>query len=424
MLKDSSPAIFVGTVLETQPRFRFRVSEKIKGVTTDTIELDHVPCTGIEFQLGKQYLVFAEPLTLADGIVLMYAHGCGHTTELKYAQAILEQLRAEKNGRRNASLYGMLWRTACCLGLSHDAYDRPLAGVTIRLQSDRKSFAATTDERGAYHFDRLPADSYDISASSLPPGLSLSLPFSQSYNVVHLSLDLLAHTCFDHDLSAVPTASISGLVTGPDGIAPKFASVYLQRVDQPVSKATGSADQVNGEPFTFESVTPGDYVLVYNPTDSPDPDAPFHRTFYPAAPDFVIHLQEGQRFSNADIHLGQQFPDVEVHPPSRFPPSRKSILRVEWTGRNPSDFSPVVVTVQSTKSDSPYVEEVSYRFYSVSIFLDARTPHTPFRPKQTARTVVGMRKVTLSPSMAPTPHLPTYRSRSTSDTCAPQWPGQ
>lgn len=412
VLKASYPAIFVGTVLETQPKFRFRVSEKIKGVTTDTFELDHVPCRGIEFQLGKQYLVFAEPLTLSDGTVLMYAYECGHTTEVKYAQAILEQLHAEKNGQRNASLYGMLWRTACCYGPTGDAYDRPLPGVTIKLQSDRKSFEATTDELGTYHFGRLPADSYDISVTGLPPGLTLSRPFGQSYNTVNLSLDFPAHTCFEHDLSAVPSASISGLVSDPDGVPLKFARVYLQRVDEPVSTAKGSADQGNGQPFTFDSVTPGDYVLVFNPMDSPDPAAPFHRTFYPSAPDFehamVIYLQEGQQFSNADIHLT-----------SRLPPSRKFVLRVEWNGRNPNDFSPVAITLQSTKSDSPYVEEVSNRFYSVSIFLDATYTFQAKANCKDSRGKVESDPVTIDGSNASLAYasLPLH-----GDTCAPQLP--
>jgi len=62
--------VFVGTVLETEPKYRFWVSEKLKGVTTKFFELDQVPC-GVRFAVGKQYLVFADSQRLYGGAKIL-----------------------------------------------------------------------------------------------------------------------------------------------------------------------------------------------------------------------------------------------------------------------------------------------------------------------------------------------------------------
>ena len=135
LLKDTR-AVFVGSLTEEAPRYRFHVDEKLKGVTSDYFDLEPYPSG--HFEIGKQYLVFADVVPLEDG-EHFFAQECGLTSELKYAQAVLEQVRAEKKGKRNAAVYGMLLRTLDIgAGVLDEDYVRPLPGVVVRFQSRRE----------------------------------------------------------------------------------------------------------------------------------------------------------------------------------------------------------------------------------------------------------------------------------------------
>jgi hypothetical protein len=66
LLKEAR-AVFVGSILEEPPKYRFRVDENIKGVKGDSFEVEAVPF-GAHFEVGKQYLVFLDyVLPLDDG---------------------------------------------------------------------------------------------------------------------------------------------------------------------------------------------------------------------------------------------------------------------------------------------------------------------------------------------------------------------
>ena len=151
LLKDSQ-TVFVGTVTgENNGTYRFHITEAFKGVAGDTFEVEPVPDMGFaDFETGKQYLVFAYTFALKDGTKYHLARGCGLTREIKYAQAALEQLRAEKNGARVASVYGMLLRTFPETLRWDGSFERGLPGVAIHLQSGSKSYEVRTDEYGVY----------------------------------------------------------------------------------------------------------------------------------------------------------------------------------------------------------------------------------------------------------------------------------
>lgn len=170
-LLKTSDAVFVGTVTAASAgAYRFHVTETFKGVNGDYFEVAGVPGTG--FQIGKQYLVFASTLTLDNGTKYHIAHACGFTRELKYAQASLEQVRAEKSGQRVASVYGTLLRTFPETLNWDESYVRPLPGIVVRLRSGQKSYETKTDEYGVYAFKRIPPGTYEVSAD-LPPNLAL-----------------------------------------------------------------------------------------------------------------------------------------------------------------------------------------------------------------------------------------------------------
>src|SRR5579871_2030500 len=109
-LLDTAKVIFVGSVTENEKEsttIRLHVTEAFKGVRSDVVVLDkglHDP----GFEVGKQYLVFAVPCIWqgVDKHCLMNGI-CSPMRVLENAAAIVQRLRAEKNGEPIASVYGM-----------------------------------------------------------------------------------------------------------------------------------------------------------------------------------------------------------------------------------------------------------------------------------------------------------------------------
>jgi hypothetical protein len=358
LLKDTT-AVFVGSLTEDAPRYRFHVDEKIKGVTSDYFEIEPYPISTY-FEIGKQYLVFVDVMPLEDGEHL-FAQECGPTRELKYAQAVLEQVRAEMKGKRNAAVYGMLLRTLDLgAGVLDEDYVRPLAGVVVTFQSGVKSFEAKTDEHGAYAFEALPKGTYRVSAD-LPSTLEVA-QFGRKPSV----FELPDRFCYENDITAMPTGQISGRVIGPDSAPLRDTSVDLYRADQYGKEQAGaSADQDESKPFEFAHVPAGDYLLVFNQRDQAGPDAPFPRTFYPNALDRgsaqIIHLEDGQQIMNADIHLRR----VAM-------PTRKVTVHLLWDGGKPQDYYAPVVIVEAGEGVRPYPYKISDGAYSLSLLLNAK----------------------------------------------------
>lgn len=362
-LLKSGEAVFVGTVTaQSGDTIQFHVTEAFKGVHGDHYEVVEVGGMGFTgFERGKQYLVFAYTLPTAEGTKYHIARGCGLTQELKYAQARLEQVRAEKNGGRLASVYGML-RRALSEGLAwDDSFEQPLPGVVIHLDSAQKSYETKTDANGAYAFSDVKPGTYQVSAD-LPADLTLS---DLIRNGPLPPFELPSHSSFDYELTALPTGQISGSVMGPDGKPVTLTSVDLYRADLFAPDKQGfSAHQVDGKPFVFSHLPPGDYVLVFNCRNVTSPDAPFQQTFYPSAPNLEsaarIHLSDGQQISDAYIHVKDPLP------------TRKITVQLNWNGRAPADYYAPQVIFTATEGQNPYPFKVASETYSVNLFLTAR----------------------------------------------------
>ena len=362
LVKDSQ-TVFVGTVTdENNGTYRFHITEAFKGVTGDTFEVEPVPGMGFaDFETGKQYLVFAYTLTLEDGTKYHLARGCGLTRELNYAQAALEQVRAEKNGERVASVYGMLMRTFPETLRWDGSYERGLPGVAVRLQSGSKSYESKTDEYGVYEFKRLPPGTYQVSAD-LPPNLTLS---DRILDKPPSSFELPRNSSFEYDLDALPTGRIRGRVVGPDGKPLAITSVELYGADLFALNRQGAfASQIEGKPFDFFHLPPGDYFLVFNRQNFTSPDAPFHRTFYLDAADVQgatpIHVADGQQISDADIHVQDPIP------------TRTVSIQLHWNGRTPAEYYPPQVTAAASELQDPIALKVGPDTYSVNLFLTVR----------------------------------------------------
>jgi hypothetical protein len=368
-LLSTAKAIFVGTVTQDEKDSetrRFRVTEAFEGVKGDYIDLSRSPYH-FDFRLGEQYLVFAIPCFWkgASSRCLTISE-CSDTRPLEYAAAILEQLRAEKNGKRVAAVYGTLVRTLGDADWEED-YRHRLPNTLIRLQSDNKSFEARTDEHGAYAFDRLPPGKYHVSAD-LPPNLVLG-------NVIGddpvKPFELPRRCCFENDLYALPSGRISGRVIGPDGkplhlavVNLYLASRYKDGRPSSYSLQGKGSPLAKWKPFEFYHLPGDDYVLVFNPKNAEDPDAPFPTTFYPSATSVessqVIHLADGQQLLDADIHVSDPLP------------TRQITVRLDWGGKQPRDYYPPQVFVSATRGKNPFPQGKGPYAYTLNLLLGSR----------------------------------------------------
>jgi hypothetical protein len=292
---------------------------------------------------------------------------CSNTRELKYAAALVEQLRAEKSGKRVAAVYGTLVRTVQSHMALGDEYDRPLINVMIRLQSGRRSFETKTGEHGVYAFNRLPPGTWQVSAE-LPPNLELG---DLIRDEPESTFELPRRTCFENNLYALPTGRISGRVIGPDGNPLPTASVELYRASRYKERERGiygwqgqKRALEEWKPFEFNHLPPDDYILVFNYANTEQPNAPFPRTFYPGATSLAnsqrIHLSDGQRISNADIRVGNPLP------------TRQITVRLDWNGRTPRAYGPPRVIAKASEGMQPYSKESGRDTYTLNLLLTAR----------------------------------------------------
>jgi len=364
-LRKAAPIVFLGSIESTgDGTFRFRVEEGFAGVNGNTIDL--IDISPVEGSTGydesvKRYLVFAQTVLYEDGSVHGYVGGCGRQMiPFRWAGPDLEQLRREKRGRRVASAFGTLFRTANQDSTFLEPRDTGvLPNVVLKFQSDRATVTTKTRSDGTFVVDRLPKGTYRI-AADLPRGLKLGQTI---FDEPLQAIDVDPGTCHDLVITAVPTATISGHVIGPDGEPRDGLSVNLFRADNPDLRI--SEWQGDGKPFAFTMIPPGDYVLAYG-TGKPhplNPDHPFPDTFYPNASDFanaaVIHLAPGQQIVNADIHL----------PPGR--PTRTLEVVLNWNAIRAADTYGALVTTTTADSLEPYPRKIADDTYSVNLLPDA-----------------------------------------------------
>jgi len=370
-LLNSAKAIFVGTVTEGENDSgtrNFHVTEAFKGVNGNDFLLNEFP-SAFNFVAGKQYLVFAVPCPWKGaGGQCLTVMPCSGTRPLDTAAAIVEQLRAEKNGKRVAAVYGTLERT---LGEEsedgEESYQRPLPNIPVRLKSDVKSYETRTDEQGAYAFDWVSPGKYQVSAD-LPPDLELGDLIG---NQPIKPFELPRRCCFENDLYALPSGRITGKVVGPDGKSLRVAFVYLYRAGRYKPGKSGiysfqgkAIPLAEWKPFEFYHLSAGDYVLVFNPKNDKDPDAPFPTTFYPRATDVesaqLIHLSDGEKILDADIHVSNPLA------------TRQITIHFDWGGRNPQDFNQPDVIVKASGGNQPFPERSDPSAYTLNLLLSAR----------------------------------------------------
>jgi hypothetical protein len=184
--------VFVGTVLsiENPPyevstenpgvqesRYRFRIDEMISGLGEEQ-EIDIYSGRGggdcsYHFVKNQKYLVF--PNRNKDRLVVTI---CSRTRHFNFAQAILPQLRAMRDGNPVASVYGLLQiGQQPYLSVTDDVPPQPLRNTRIELRDGDRVFATDTDSEGAFFIYSISPGVYSPWAK-LPPNTEFALQMS------------------------------------------------------------------------------------------------------------------------------------------------------------------------------------------------------------------------------------------------------
>jgi hypothetical protein len=349
----------VDTIASRLTRYHFHIDEQFAGsesVAASEIDIfsggSDGDC-GYRFKSNGQYVVFAH--RGKDG--RLFATICDGTRSASDARALLPQLRAMRDGRNVASVFGVLRRADPPFLTAANDPDDPLPNVSVKIRSRDDRFETSTDADGVYRFYDVHAGEYSLTAD-LPAGTGLtqkSIGSLQPFTIPD-------GACFEYDVEALPTGSIHGRVLGPDGKPLDLASLELYRAGNYNSSRPGLwAFQGAEGSFDYDHIGPGDYILVFNRANRMNPNSPFKRAFYPGVADpseaQPIHLDDGQNLSKIDIHVSDRYP------------ARRLRVQLKWIGPRPSGN--VTVSVKADQGENPAADIIGDDLYEVTLLESA-----------------------------------------------------
>ncbi len=292
---------------------------------------------GYRFQRGQQYVVFTHQGT--DN--RLFATICSGTRPASEARALLPQLRAMRNGRRVASVFGVLRRSEPPFLALPDDPDEVLPNVSLKLRSHDDRFETSSDSDGVYSFYDVHAGVYSFTAR-LPVRMELT---RKSLTGGLPPFKIPNGACYEYDVDALPTGHIRGSVVGPGGKPLALASVELYRAGTYDDSRPGLWGFQGAEGvFDLDHVGPGDYILVFNRSNRMDPNAPYPRAFYPGVADAgearPITLKDGQQLLKMSMQVVGGYPThllrVQVNWQGARTPGSVTVMAKADSGENPS----------------------------------------------------------------------------------------
>lgn len=371
LLANRHESIFVGTVVSVEnppkegderggtARYHFRVDEWLS--PHDSTEVDIFSGRGgadcsIWFKTGTPYLVFAYRQDNGE----MWASVCSNTQQLADAGPLLAQLRAMRDGRRVARIYGTVRQVQQPYDVTYQPnFDKRLSQLMLYFESSKTKIATKTADDGSFAIYDVPSGTYRITAD-LPANLEIAQTIL-SDPPPPLQLD--ADSCVEQDIDVLPTGKIRGQLLGTDGKPLWSAAVELFSVDRYKEDARGWWEYVDDKKkyFEFDHVAPGDYFLVFNMRNRLDTRVPFPRTFFRDAPDLLraehIRVAPGDQLLHTDIQL------------NGGTATRKIRIRVLFTGGGEPTSSHL--NVKGSKGEDVYPSKLEEDLYELNVLPDS-----------------------------------------------------
>lgn len=276
----------------------FSVSKAIRGVETDTVDIETNPnsaACGYPFKEGESYFVYVRRDEKSGKLV---EHLCGATVQLTGAEQDIKYLNAIETGEQGSRIYGNATRliqdsyrsTRRAVGLS----EIPIRLRTVKLHERKnklkyldKYYKSNTDADGFYIFYGIPDGEYVVEAEI--PESFRRLGEDRLYGPPHyIKITNEKSRCGQSNFSVTTLGTIRGRVTNFDGSLPPQQYIWLLPVDENgrvVLDSNYSPAWIFAKDgaYSFDFVAPGNYMLAVNPKMCPNKHyAPQHgRTFYP-----------------------------------------------------------------------------------------------------------------------------------------------
>jgi hypothetical protein len=306
----ATSAVFVGTVTLLQravfsngPRdpeqmlvAYLTVDETFKGISTKEVavmtEANSSGGCGLRFQVGQQYLVFAEPprqstesppwITPASGILMpiptrlptLATSVCDRSSAISYQQGALAMIRNFVRGVPQPQIDGVAGVYGYEFDGSFARKLQPLRDSAVVATANGQRFETRTRDDGSFLFENMPIGKYTVSAqfpAPYPPAIAtVELESNEHRGEVYLL--------------AKPSARLRGQLLGSDGrrleTGVAVSLIPLAATARPEAAVANFTRLFSGGRFEFREVPPGKYVLGISPI-IPTPDAPYARTYYP-----------------------------------------------------------------------------------------------------------------------------------------------
>lgn len=367
-------------------RYHFHIDEKFAGPDASEIDVfsggDDGDCA-YRFKKDETYVVYTQQETEGR----LFATRCNGTRPASDALALLPQLRAMRDGKRVASVFGVLRRSQPPTLELPDDPDEPLPDVALRLRSRYDRFTATTDEHGVYSFYDVHAGDYQFTAD-LPSAVQLS---QRALTGPLPTFTIPGNACYEYNVDALPTGHIEGTVVDPDGKPLRLASLELFRVGKYDGSHSGlwTFQGAKGI-FEFNHVGPGEYIIVYNRGNRMDPNSPFPRTFYPGTQNVKeaksVEVKEGEQLTKLVFSVGNQFPTRELR------------VHLNWKDGRPPGTATLMA--KGDKGDNPAAEKIADGAYEFTLFQAAHYTISAWEdldPSRAGRTGRGAGDCSLPP---------------------------
>ena len=320
-----SDAVFVGQVVDiklkntadnvyTYLMVTFIVEESFRGVSGPRIAVGTANGTScdIVFKKGNRYLVYAtrddETRQFSTGM----CNGGGLAVDIDGALNTLRQL---KQRQAPESISGRV--------------KNAVPGLDIEITSNDKAFKTVTDKWGEFSLSLTGPGSFKVRI--LVPYLARRMSYSDSFGIRGTQTESLS--TFEYDVT-LEKSECSYLELEVDGTDPHATATVTGNVLTAAGQAVdkGMVELINGSGngrdyssslkrdglFRFEKVAAGEYYIVLNAAhDVPEEyDAPYARTYYPAALNKreakKIQVTEGATIEKLEMRVGERMSERMV----------------------------------------------------------------------------------------------------------------